>query len=449
MAPPPTEKASRSQPSRLVFVGVFKLWAKPRLPPDVASEALHVLVVTLGSGCQVIMSNGPSIRGHTADLTGSEVRDGYLRRWLNLSEVRQRSISLPLVRALLVVVDQIPIERALQAATADEPAAVDALALHRPDPALGKGIQVGAARRDGDGLNATSGQRVTPGSAEFGVPVVDQVAGTNLDQPTGVDHRQVTRSLDHELAYRVFGNADDVDAAGLEMDREKHIIAGLAEQAPHVDGEEISGDQLVQVFGDEGFPGRIGAAFRRGLEAMAIQDGSDGARAQGNTEFTQLTVDAVVTPRWILRSQPGDRLLNLDADLRSSRPSSSDAQLLLQQQAVPTSDGARLGDGGEFGQPLPTDVSSCTGELLPPRIGKSQWLTRGHLVAQIRDLSPEVGHLGDEGFVLSGKQGGCDQADQEGARVHRAKETRQTILHRKMWPMLFVHEVDRIDLRAA
>ena len=52
----------------------------------------------------MIVPNGPAIRGHAADLAGSEVRDGYLRRWLSLGEIRQMSIVLPLMRALLVVV---------------------------------------------------------------------------------------------------------------------------------------------------------------------------------------------------------------------------------------------------------------------------------------------------------------------------------------------------------
>ena len=354
-----------------------------------------------------------------------------------------------LVRTLLVVVDQIPIERALQAATADEPTAVDALALHCSDPAFGEGIQIGAARWDGDGLNATNGQRMTPGSSKFGVPVVDQVAGTNLDQPTGVDHRQVARSLDHELADRVFGDANDVDPAGLQMEGEQHIIAGLAEQAPHVDGEEISGDQLVPMFGDEGFPCRVGAAFRRGLETVAIQDGGDGAWAQGDAQLGQFALDAVLAPGRVLRGQPGDHLLNVLADLRSSWPGAPDSQLLLQQQAVPTPDGARLGDGGEFGQPLPTDVGSCTGELLPPAVGEAQWLIRVQLIAQVRDLGPEEGHLGDEGFVLPGKQGGCYQAHQEGHRVHRAGQARQTILHRKIRPIPDDQVVCRIESRAA
>ena len=74
------------------------------------------------------MPKGPAIRGCTADLTGSKVGDEYLRRWLSLGEIRQRTIELRLVGSLLVVVNQISVEGALQAAPTDEPAAAYALA---------------------------------------------------------------------------------------------------------------------------------------------------------------------------------------------------------------------------------------------------------------------------------------------------------------------------------
>ena len=63
----------------------------------------------------MIVPTGPAIRGCTADLTGSKVGDEYLRRWLSLGDIRQRTIELRLVRALLVVVNQISVEGTLQA----------------------------------------------------------------------------------------------------------------------------------------------------------------------------------------------------------------------------------------------------------------------------------------------------------------------------------------------
>ena len=44
---------------------------------------------------------------------------------------------------------------------------------------------------------------------------------------------------------------------------------------------------------------------------------------------------------------------------------------------MPLANGAGLGDGGDFRQALPADVSSCTGELLPAAVSEAQRLIRG------------------------------------------------------------------------
>ena len=44
---------------------------------------------------------------------------------------------------------------------------------------------------------------------------------------------------------------------------------------------------------------------------------------------------------------------------------------------MPLANGAGLGDGGDFRQALPADVSNCTGELHPPAVSEAQRLIRG------------------------------------------------------------------------
>ena len=158
------------------------------------------------------MSNRPIVGDPAADLAGSEVRDGYLRMWLRLGGIRQWAIPLPLVRTLLVIVEQVSSQGALQATPADAPAAADTLALHRANPALGKGIQIGTARRNGQSFDTTGSQGVLPRSTELGVSIV------NLSQPASLDHGQVARRLDHESLDCVFRDFDDVNPAGLQMD---------------------------------------------------------------------------------------------------------------------------------------------------------------------------------------------------------------------------------------
>ncbi len=103
--PSPPENSPPSQPTRQVFIGVFQLWAKPRLPPDSASVVDRIPNPPCNSGGEFVMPNGSVVGGHAADATGLEVRDGNLRRFRCLGGIGQRAIALPLMRSLLVVVD--------------------------------------------------------------------------------------------------------------------------------------------------------------------------------------------------------------------------------------------------------------------------------------------------------------------------------------------------------
>jgi len=122
---------------------------------------------------------------HAANLVGLERRVGHPSRWLSLGEIRKRSVALPLMWSVLVVVREIVLKGTLQATPANKPAAANALPLHRANPALRKCIQVRAARGEGDRLDAPGGQGVSPSGAELRVPVVNQVAGPDLGQPDG------------------------------------------------------------------------------------------------------------------------------------------------------------------------------------------------------------------------------------------------------------------------
>ena len=61
MATPPTENTLRKHPTRLVFVGMFQLWAKLRLPLDVASVVPQAPKLPPGSGGELVMSNRPVV----------------------------------------------------------------------------------------------------------------------------------------------------------------------------------------------------------------------------------------------------------------------------------------------------------------------------------------------------------------------------------------------------
>jgi hypothetical protein len=82
-----------------------------------------------------------------------------LNRLLVVADVRvtrkQENVTLPLVIPFSMIMFDVLAQRSLQGALAKEDHLGQALLLHRPDPALRKGIQVQAARRQRERFNPT------------------------------------------------------------------------------------------------------------------------------------------------------------------------------------------------------------------------------------------------------------------------------------------------------
>ena len=79
MTQPDEQPIDQHRLIRLVFIGAFCLWAKPRLPPDIAS-ADHPTNPTNDSGRDaVVVSNHPVASGDAADIARLQLGDGYLR----------------------------------------------------------------------------------------------------------------------------------------------------------------------------------------------------------------------------------------------------------------------------------------------------------------------------------------------------------------------------------
>lgn len=89
MSTPPTIESPRSQPTKLVFTGVFCLWAKPRLPPDVTSVD-PATIKPSGSSSPVVVPNSSAAGALAADLLRLELRHGYLRRWRSPGGIRHQ-----------------------------------------------------------------------------------------------------------------------------------------------------------------------------------------------------------------------------------------------------------------------------------------------------------------------------------------------------------------------
>ena len=61
----------------------------------------------------------------------------------------------------------------------------------------------------------------------------------------GVD--QVSGSLRHPSSARVVNDPGDVDAANLQIDDEKNVVADQADESEYLDGEEVGGGDVAPV----------------------------------------------------------------------------------------------------------------------------------------------------------------------------------------------------------
>ena len=413
-----TTDSLRRQPIRLIFRGAFSLWAELRLPPDAVAGVSKALdPVNSGRGALVVPDHSAAA-SHAVDRVGGEAHDGFVRRCLGLAGSRQRPVTLPLVRSLRVVVADILAQHLAQTAITDEPQPSDALALDAADPALGKAVQIGAARRDGDRLYSCRREHLLPAPAELGIPVVDQIAAGDLLQPPRPLHGGIPSHLGHILRVGVLGDAQDLDTARRHLDGEQHIVGALAQPAPDIDREEIGSDQRVRLLGDESLPRPVGGALRCRIQAMAIEDGGDSACADGNRQLPQLALDALLTPGWVLRGHAHHQGLHLAVGPGAASPCPLQPELAGEHQSMPPADGRGLGHRGDLGEPLPSDPSRSPGQPLAPAIVEAQALARGNLLPQVADFSPQIGDLSHEGLVVTGQNGGGDKPGQEGETVH-------------------------------
>ena len=94
---PNQSSRDRVQLKRLVFYGVFCLWAKPRLPPDIASADPR-LAPNSGSGSDaIVVLDRPAAASHATDITGLESGDDFLRSCLNTEISSQGAVPLGLI----------------------------------------------------------------------------------------------------------------------------------------------------------------------------------------------------------------------------------------------------------------------------------------------------------------------------------------------------------------
>lgn len=125
-------------------------------------------------------------------------------------------------------------------------------------PPLREGVRPRALRRRRDDLGVVAGEDGVEGGSELGIAIPDEEpeATGSFSQI----HQQIPGELRHPLAARMGGDAEEVDAPGLDLHDEEDVQP-LEEDGVHV--HEAAGQEGVGLRAKEGAPGLLGGAGGR------------------------------------------------------------------------------------------------------------------------------------------------------------------------------------------
>jgi len=180
-----------------------------------------------------------------------------------------------------------------------------------PDAAyepFGVAVRPRGAGRDLHHPHPRIGQHGIEPGGELRVPVPDEEP--ERAGPLVQVHDEVAGLLGGPRAGRVRGHPEDVHPAGGDLHDEQHVDPA---QRHRVEVEEVTGQQSAGLGTQELAPTGVGTPRRRANPSCG-QDTADRAGPDPVPQSDQFTLDTVVPPARIRRSQPQDQLPNLHAD---------------------------------------------------------------------------------------------------------------------------------------
>src|SRR5262245_23998947 len=251
----------------------------------------------------------------------------------------QQDVSL----ALMIPLDMIMFDEFVQCppqrALAQEDHFGQALLLHRPNPALRKGIRVRTAGRQRQRFDLTRGNDGPERPSVFGVPIVQEIA--TVPQDAASLHGHIAGHLLHPQLVWVNGDSRDVHPAAIKVDEEQHVVGHQSTQREHFGGEKVGPCQQRQVGPNEGRPCGRALALRCRRQTVALQDIADRLIADLIPQIGQRPSDPVIAPGAVLLGHANDALLDLAPDPRSAWAATGFRAIELagDKLAVPAQDG--------------------------------------------------------------------------------------------------------------
>src|SRR6266487_451584 len=195
---------------------------------------------------------------------------------------------------------------------ADDQEMVEAFTAHGADETFGEPVGPWRPYRRLDHRGADVGEHRVERSGELRVAIADQ----ELERagPLAEVHDQVACLLRDPRACRMAGNAEDVDASGVELDHEEHMQPS---EQDSVDVEEVAGQQAVRLGAQELLPTRTRAPWRR-RQTCRGEDPAHRALPHAVSEPDRFALNPAVAPSGVLPRQAQHQITDFGGDRRTS-----------------------------------------------------------------------------------------------------------------------------------
>ncbi len=276
----------------------------------------------------------------------------------------------PLVIPLPVIMSGILASGFPKRPFSEEDHPMETFVLDRPNEPLGIGVQVGRTRGQPDDLDAGTNQQVSKRDGVLRIPIEDDEVLVREESVDGVG--EVAPDLHHPGFVRTRRDPYDLDPARRQLDDEEHVEGDKSADTPDFDREEVARSKHVPVALEKLTPRHSPSPFRGGIDSVLFQNVGDCSSANPMADVLERSLDARVSPAWILSGHSDGQFRDDLHDPRSPRGSSLVGPLLGNELAVPTKDGVGSDERSNFGESPSSNGLAAHGKSAALSVGQSK-----------------------------------------------------------------------------
>ena len=276
-----------------------------------------------------------------------------------------------LMMALGVIMRDVFISCHAQVPLAERNDSMETLGFYREHEPFGVGVQIWTSPWKAHALHAGALENPAERLRKQRIAIHDQVSRVAQEAVDAVG--QILRHLVGPRARRLARDAGDRDGAGLQVDHEEDRVADETSQRQHFDGEEVGCGDHAPVRLQERLPRRPLPSFRRGLDAVLLQDSLDRAALDLVAESIECVANSGVVPaRVLLRHLDDEREEIRGLVWATWSPLLRSVVLLRDEIAVPAQDRVGRRDACELAQQFSAKRFTLHGEATTLGVREAQ-----------------------------------------------------------------------------